>query len=97
MSKIVGVQFKKHGKVYDFECGHFVLKKGDKVIVVSEEGPAVGFVCTDPQNRNQKDPERELKKIFRLATAEEIERFEIRDLRSGIGSFFRNCFADLKS
>ena len=76
MSKIVGVQFKKHGKVYDFECGHFVLKKGDKVIVVSEEGPAVGFVCTDPQNRNQKDPERELKKIFRLATAEEIERFE---------------------
>ena len=76
MSKIVGVQFRKQGKVYDFDCGHFVLKKGDKVIVVSDEGPSVGYVCTDPQNREQKDPKRELKKIFRLATPEEIGRFE---------------------
>jgi cell fate regulator YaaT (PSP1 superfamily) len=76
VSKIVGVQFRKNGKVYDFDCGHFVLKKGDKVIVVSEEGPSVGFVCTDPQTSKEKETARELKKIFRLATDEEIERFE---------------------
>ena len=42
MNKIVGVQFKSHGKVYDFDSGHFVLKKGDKVMVITDEGPAIG-------------------------------------------------------
>ncbi len=76
MSKIVGIQFKDHGKVYDFESGHFVLKKGDKVMVITKEGPAIGCVCTEPQNRPAAMPDRPLKKIFRLATAEEVERYD---------------------
>lgn len=76
MNKIVGIQFKSHGKVYDFDSGHFVLKKGDKVMVITEEGPAIGCVCTEPQNRDPKAPKRPLKKVFRLATPEEVERYE---------------------
>jgi cell fate regulator YaaT (PSP1 superfamily) len=76
MSKIVGIQFKDHGKTYDFESGHFVLKKGDKVMVITKEGPAIGCVCTEPQNRTGHMPERPLKKIFRLATEEEIDRYD---------------------
>ena len=76
MNKIVGIQFKNHGKVYDFDSGHFVLKKGDKVMVITEEGPAIGRVCTEPQNRAVNMPKRPLKKIFRLATQEEIEGYE---------------------
>jgi cell fate regulator YaaT (PSP1 superfamily) len=76
MNKVVGIQFRAHGKVYDFESGHFVLNKGDKVMVVTEEGPAVGYVCTIPQNVAKNGPNRNLKKIFRLATPEEIERYE---------------------
>jgi cell fate regulator YaaT (PSP1 superfamily) len=76
MNKIVGIQFKNHGKVYDFESGHFVLKKGDKVMVITEEGPAIGSVCTNPQNRAIDMPKRPLKKIFRLATQEEIDGYE---------------------
>jgi len=76
MNKIVGVQFRPHGKVYDFESGHFVLNKGDRVMVVTEEGPAIGRVCTMPQALTGGDADRNLKKIFRLATREEIERYE---------------------
>ncbi len=76
MNKIVGIQFRNSGKIYDFDSGHFVLKKGDKVVVVTEEGPAIGCVCTEPQNRATEGPKRPLKKIFRLATKEELERYD---------------------
>jgi len=76
MSKFVGVQFRNSGKVYDFDCGHFVLSKGDKVLVVTEEGPAVGCVCTEPQNGAKNSSDRTLKKVFRVATLEEIDRYE---------------------
>ncbi len=76
MSKSIGVQFRKSGKVYEFDCGHFVLGKGDKVLVVTEEGPAVGCVCTDPQNSVKNDSHRKLKKVFRVATPKEIDRYE---------------------
>ncbi len=76
MGKFVGVQFRDSGKVYDFDCGHFVLNKGDKVLVVTEEGPAVGCVCTEPQNDPKDSSDRKLKKVFRVATDEEIERYE---------------------
>ena len=76
VSKIVGVRFKENGKVYEFDSGHFVLKKGDKVMVITKEGPAIGCVCTIPQSKFDNVPERPLKKVFRLATDEEVERYE---------------------
>ena len=76
MNKIVGIQFKNNNKIYDFDSGHFVLKKGDKVMVITAEGPAIGCVCAEPQNRTKHTSERPLKKIFRLATKEEIEKYE---------------------
>jgi cell fate regulator YaaT (PSP1 superfamily) len=53
-----------------------VLKEGDKVMVVTENGPAIGSVCAKPRNRMEGGPNRKLKTIFRLATQEEIERYE---------------------
>lgn len=76
MNSIVGVQFRNQGKVYDFDSGHFVLKKGDKVMVITEKGPAVGCVCTEPKTRPGAVPERHLKKVFRLATDEEVDLYE---------------------
>jgi cell fate regulator YaaT (PSP1 superfamily) len=76
MNKVVGIRFRNSGKVYDFDPGPFVLKKDDKVMVITDEGPAIGSVCTEPQAIGNEIPDRELKKIFRLATQEEIERFE---------------------
>jgi len=76
MSKIVGVQFKDGGKVYDFDAGHFVLKEGDKVMVITEEGPSIGCVRVEPRNLGPERPKKPLKKVFRLATDEEIRKYE---------------------
>jgi cell fate regulator YaaT (PSP1 superfamily) len=76
MNKVVGIQFRKGGKVYDFDPGPFVLNRGDKVMVITDEGPAIGCVYAEPQTRGDDMPKRSLKKLFRLATREEIDRFE---------------------
>jgi cell fate regulator YaaT (PSP1 superfamily) len=75
LNKIVGVQFRDAGKSYDFDCGHFVLKRGDMVMVVTEEGPAVGRVVSDPQPQTELAKERVFKKVYRIATPEEVDRY----------------------
>lgn len=76
MNKIVGIQFGNRGKVYDFDSEHFVLKKEDKVIVMTEDGPAVGCVRTMPKKRLEGIPSQHLKKISHLATPDEIEKYK---------------------
>ena len=74
MNKIIGIQFRNRGRIYDFHSGHFVLKIGHKVMVTTEEGPAVGCVCSMKQGSSNLGPGRPIKEISRLATKEEIER-----------------------
>ncbi len=76
MTKVVGIRFRENGKVYDYDPGPFVLKKDVKVIVITKEGPSLGSVAVESQLRTEESPKRELKKIFRLATPDEIRKFE---------------------
>jgi cell fate regulator YaaT (PSP1 superfamily) len=48
MKKVVGIRFKPAGKVYDFDCGAFVLHRGDAVIVQTEQGLGFGTVAVPP-------------------------------------------------
>ncbi len=77
MSKIVRVRFHPHGKVYNFDSGHFVLAPGDKVIVETEQGMAFGTVVSPPQPRSPKLLAHPLKPVYRLATAEDIEQAKL--------------------
>lgn len=76
MSKIVGVRLRANGKIYNFESGHFVLKKGDKVVVNTEQGKAMGTVVIEPRQPDEKDLERELKAVHRVANQADIEKNE---------------------
>jgi cell fate regulator YaaT (PSP1 superfamily) len=76
MIKVVGVRFRLDGKIYEFDCGHFVLKRGDKVIVVTEMGMSLGEVVCDPRKMDSDIPHRELKEVYRLATQEDIQQAE---------------------
>jgi cell fate regulator YaaT (PSP1 superfamily) len=76
MNKIIGVRLGKSGKVYDFDSGHFVLKQGDRVIVVTEHGKAFGTVADNPRMPEEGAPERELKPIYRVADSKDIEKYE---------------------
>ena len=91
MGKIVGIRFQRGCKVYDFDAGHFVLNVGDRVIVETEQGQALGQVVRPP--RNAESPESpalegaepdeegdvakpELKSVYRLATDADLVQLE---------------------
>ena len=74
MLKLVGVRFKPAGKIYDFDGGAFVLSPGDAVIVETEQGMSVGTVAAPPQLQEEPAPGKLYKKIYRLATAKDLEQ-----------------------
>jgi len=85
MPNVIGIRFKSCGKIYNFESNGLEVAKGDRVIVESEFGLSIGQVITGPVSLDM--PERDLKKVLRVATEEDLrqkhdnEKFE-RDARS---------------
>lgn len=76
MSKLASVRFRRGGKTYLFDSGNLVLKKGDAVIVETEHGLAYGVVCGNPIGRNGDLDEMTFRKVIRLATDKDEERYE---------------------
>ena len=74
MNKKVGIKFKPTGKVYDFDCGAYVLHLGDNVIVETEQGLGFGTVTVAPVEYESQSSERSLKKIHRLANEKDFKR-----------------------
>jgi cell fate regulator YaaT (PSP1 superfamily) len=76
MPKRVGIRFKPAGKVYDFDCGVFVLKPGDHVIVETEQGLGFGTVVVPPVPCDERPSGKQLKKVFRLANEKDFRQRE---------------------
>jgi len=74
MPEVVGIKFKRCGKIYDFEMGGIEVKEGDAVVVESDFGLSIGTVVTGRHNTGAS--ERELKKILRLANEEDFRARE---------------------
>ncbi len=74
MNKKVGIKFKLTGRVYDFNCGAFVLNRGDHVIVETEQGLGLGIVTVGPMLCEDKPSGRPLKKVYRLANEKDFEQ-----------------------
>ncbi len=96
MNKKVGIKFKATGKVYDFDCGAFVLKIGDRVIVETEQGLGFGTVKVAPLEYEKKSSDRPLKKIHRLANRKDLKRRQknIADEKSA-HTYCLKCIQDL--
>jgi cell fate regulator YaaT (PSP1 superfamily) len=91
MNKIVGIKLREYGKIYNYDSGHFVLKKGDKVVVNTEQGQALGIVCNEPKRPDENLPEKQLRKVFRLATMKDVVRFEKKcELENEVYNFCSN-------
>lgn len=69
MQKVIGVRFKRCGKIYEFEADGIEITKGDLVVAESEFGLSIGNVIIE---RDIDNPEGELKKIIRKATEEDL-------------------------
>jgi len=71
MVEVVGVRFKRAGKVYFFDPGDRKLNEKDKVIVETARGIEFGEVVIEPRAVNAEDIVPPLKKVIRAATSED--------------------------
>jgi len=69
---VVGVRFKKAGKVYYFNPGALDLTVGDKVIVETSRGVEDGEVVSGPKDVDEENIVAPLKDVMRKATDEDI-------------------------
>ncbi|MDI3547257.1 MAG: hypothetical protein PWR10_909 [Halanaerobiales bacterium] len=76
MYTVVGVSFKKAGKIYYFDPGEIELKKGDHVIVETARGIEYGEVVLGKKEVTEEEIVAPLKKVIRKATAEDQAKNE---------------------
>jgi len=73
MTDIVGVRFKKAGRVYYFDPAGFDLEVNDYVVVKTTRGLELGHVVTPPEQVSDTEVGRQLKSVVRKAEPEDIK------------------------
>lgn len=94
MKNIVGVRFKKLGKIYFFNPKNLRVRKGDKVIVETAQGEEYGEVMIP--NRRVEDDKivAPLKKVIRIANYKDHKHFE--DCKRKEKEAFNVCLKKIK-
>ena len=73
MIKVIGVRFKKAGKIYYFDPAEADVKKGDFVIVETARGIEFGECVIGVKEIEEKDIVSPLKSVIRIADEKDIE------------------------
>ncbi len=76
MKKIIGVRFKKLGKIYFFNPEKLEIKKGDKVIVETAQGEEYAEVLIPNRVVDDEKIVAPLKKVVRIATPKDTKHYE---------------------
>ena len=76
MKNIIGVRFKKLGKIYFFNPRNLKLEKGDKVIVETTQGEEYGEVVIPNRKIEEEKIMEPLKKVIRIATYKDNKHFD---------------------
>ncbi len=82
MSEVIGVRFKKVGKVYYFDPCGFTVKKGDHVIVETARGVEYGETVIPNKEVSEGEVVKPLKKLIRVATQADAETVEKNKLKA---------------
>ena len=68
---VVGVQFRRSGKIYDFDGKDFLLNVGDQVVVDTERGPSLAEVMKISWLYNK---DQQLKSVMRVASVKDLDK-----------------------
>ncbi len=79
MVKVVGVRFKKAGKIYYFDPGELVIDLNQNVIVETARGIEFGLVVVPNREVEESEIVAPLKKVIRIATEEDIAHAQEND------------------
>ena len=71
MTKVIGVRFRKAGKIYFFSPGKLEIKRGNQVIVETARGVEFGNVVSGPKEVADDEITQPLKAVIRVATDED--------------------------
>ena len=74
MQEVVGVRFKKAGKIYYFSPDNIELEKGQWAIVETSRGIEYGEIVVGPKLVPEEDIVSPLKKVIRRATEEDAQK-----------------------
>ncbi len=72
MLTVVGVRFKRAGKIYYFDPGELEVQSGQKVIVETVRGIELGDIAVGPKQVREEDIIAPLKQVIRVATHDDI-------------------------
>ena len=76
MEKVIGVRFKRAGKVYYFLPGQIEFKEGDHAIVQTARGTEYGEVVIAEKEVSQKELVAPLKQVLRRATSKDEKKVQ---------------------
>ena len=71
MAEVIGVRFRRAGKVYDFAPGKLEIRKGDHVIVETARGIEYGEVSEGLHEVKDEDVVSPLREVLRIASEED--------------------------
>ena len=76
MLKVVGVKFRKAGKIYYFNPNNLELNLGDAVVVENSRGLELGYIGETLKEIDESELSEELMPVVRIATKKDLENFE---------------------
>ena len=76
MKNIIGVRFRRLGKIYFFDPQYLVMKKGEYVIVDTADGEDIAEVMIPNRMIDEQKLTAPLKKVLRIANPRDIKHFE---------------------
>jgi len=95
MPNVVKIKFEEFSRCFDFDADGLELKKGEAVIVGTEQGSDVAWVVDKPKLVPEEKIKKALKPILSRATPAELEQY--RDLRLKEKEAFHCCFGKIKT
>jgi len=72
LTNVIGVKFKKEGRIYNFNAGDLLLNKNDQVIVQTENGLALGTIVSAVKRWEADKLPPNLKKVIRVVNKEDL-------------------------
>ena len=76
MKRIIGVRFKRLGKIYFFDPKWLEVKKGDQVVVETSQGEEIAEVAVPNRIVEEEKLTTSLKKVLRLASPRDLKHAE---------------------
>ena len=76
LKNIVGIRFRKLGKIYFFDPQYLILKKDELVILENENGEDIGTVAIPNRKISEEKLTAPLKRVIRIANSKDLKHYE---------------------